>query len=362
MRKFVVLTLICFTASFLNAQDKGVKFEDLKLNEAFAKAKKTKKMVFLDCYTSWCGPCKEMAREVFPSEEVGKYLNQRFISIKMDMEKGEGPSLATKYGVKAYPTFLIFDGNGKEICRLIGGANANRLIQKIEEGIKPENSIDKLKEAYEAKKSMKTGLPYAQALNKMLMNAKELVRELYINSNEKEKFQYDFLKILCSQIDYKDSIVRDLCINKNKIDLEIGSQVASKLIAKTYSNLLYGIIYGGVKDVNNDDVEQAALVIGLLSFPQTEVESHIGQIALLIAKKDYVGLTKYYETNLSYMPDNFEKSKLYQIYGMLAANASPEQKGIMKKFLSRKSRELNRLSETLKFYDEQVKIQDKAIQ
>lgn len=47
-------------------------------------------MVFMDCYTSWCGPCKMMAQEVFSREDVGQFMNTRFVNVKLDMEKGEG--------------------------------------------------------------------------------------------------------------------------------------------------------------------------------------------------------------------------------------------------------------------------------
>ena len=48
---FVIMSLSIIT----NAQD-GVKFEDLTFEQALAKAKVENKLVFMDCYTSWCGP------------------------------------------------------------------------------------------------------------------------------------------------------------------------------------------------------------------------------------------------------------------------------------------------------------------
>lgn len=80
-------------------------FQDLSLDKALEKAKVENKLVFMDCYTSWCGPCKMMAEKILPLKEVGEYMNGRFVCIKVDMEKGEGPKLAQKYQVSAYPTF-----------------------------------------------------------------------------------------------------------------------------------------------------------------------------------------------------------------------------------------------------------------
>ena len=69
-------------------------------------------MVLVDCYTSWCGPCKIMASKILPQKEVGDFLNERFVCVKYDMEKGEGPEIAKKYGVEAYPTFLLLRADG----------------------------------------------------------------------------------------------------------------------------------------------------------------------------------------------------------------------------------------------------------
>ena len=69
-------------------------------------------MVFVDCYTTWCGPCKYMTSNVFPQETVGDYFNPNFICLKIDMEKGEGPELVKRYGIRAFPTFLILRPDG----------------------------------------------------------------------------------------------------------------------------------------------------------------------------------------------------------------------------------------------------------
>jgi thiol-disulfide isomerase/thioredoxin len=103
----------------VNAQ--GIKFEHGTFAEALAKAKKENKLLFVDFYTSWCGPCKMMSKKIFPTPEVGEYFNDKFISLKIDAEKGEGPELAKKYEVKGFPTMIFFNGDGSENKRLVGG-------------------------------------------------------------------------------------------------------------------------------------------------------------------------------------------------------------------------------------------------
>ena len=58
MKKFVLLFgCVCFCLSVFAQTN----FQDISFSEALKKAKEENKMVFVDCYTSWCGPCKYMA-------------------------------------------------------------------------------------------------------------------------------------------------------------------------------------------------------------------------------------------------------------------------------------------------------------
>ena len=106
-----ILIIAFFVSCVTSMMAEGIKFvEEKTFDEALSEAKKENKMLFVDCYTSWCGPCKMMATKVFTQDKVGEYFNARFVSIKIDMEKGEGPAMKDKFGVKAFPTFLFLDG------------------------------------------------------------------------------------------------------------------------------------------------------------------------------------------------------------------------------------------------------------
>lgn len=136
MKRIISILVLLMAIVAVRAQDSlyaGINFvpEGTTLAAAVAQAKAEGKKVFLDCYTSWCGPCKKMAREVFPQDSVGTFMNPQFVSIQIDMERGEGPALAERYQVSAYPTFIIFNGDGGEIGRFVGGASAGDFISKV---------------------------------------------------------------------------------------------------------------------------------------------------------------------------------------------------------------------------------------
>jgi hypothetical protein len=86
-----------------------------------------------------------MARNVFTQQSVGDFMNPSFVCIKIDMEKGEGPALQQKLDLTAYPTFVIFNSEGKEIGRWVGGSNAETFIQKVKDNSKDAGteSMDK---------------------------------------------------------------------------------------------------------------------------------------------------------------------------------------------------------------------------
>ena len=98
----------------------AVKFEKEDFNSVLLKAKTEDKLIFIDFYTGWCGPCLKFTQTVLTDEEVGHYMNNTFLNLKYDAEKGEGVSLAKRYNVDSYPTLLIIDANGKVIEDIMG--------------------------------------------------------------------------------------------------------------------------------------------------------------------------------------------------------------------------------------------------
>lgn len=133
---FIFVALLLWGAATTQATDgpktvvaeAGIKFTEAKWAQILKKAKAEKKVIFLDAYASWCGPCKRLQKEVFTQKEVGDVFNEKFINVKMDMEKGEGPALTQQYPLEAYPTLFFIDGNGKVVKKVIGFYPAAELV------------------------------------------------------------------------------------------------------------------------------------------------------------------------------------------------------------------------------------------
>ncbi len=133
MKKGLLCIFALLAITLVSAQEKqGIDFRNLNLSALCQKAEAEKKLVFVDVYASWCGPCKAMEANVYPQKKVGDYFNKYFVSAKYDAEKGEGIEVARKYHVTAYPTYLLLDAEGKLVGKMVGGSPADDFIRKIE--------------------------------------------------------------------------------------------------------------------------------------------------------------------------------------------------------------------------------------
>ena len=125
-------------------------FQEKPWKDLLADAKKNNKLIFVDAYASWCGPCKLMAKNIFTKSTVGDYYNANFINTKIDMEKGEGVTLAKKYGVKAYPTYLFVNGDGEVMYRGTGYYEENDFINIGKEANDPNKQLAVLNKRFNA--------------------------------------------------------------------------------------------------------------------------------------------------------------------------------------------------------------------
>lgn len=122
------------------ADDEGIRFLEPVWAAALDEAKKQNKLIFLDAYTTWCGPCKLLKRKTFTDKKAGDFFNDNFINIAVDMEKADGPELASLYGIYAYPSLLILDSRGNIITRTQGFMKPKKLIEFGEYGLSLKNN------------------------------------------------------------------------------------------------------------------------------------------------------------------------------------------------------------------------------
>lgn len=108
---FSTALLIVSVVFAAGAQERSIDFEKShEWAEIVKIAREADRLIFVDCYTDWCGPCQRVAAEVFTQNEVADFFNENFVNVKIEMEKDvDGASLAEKYDVTAFPTFLFIN-------------------------------------------------------------------------------------------------------------------------------------------------------------------------------------------------------------------------------------------------------------
>lgn len=126
MSKLLLLLWACLCSYTALAQ--GIAFESLSWQQALTQAHTQGKWVFVDGYTTWCGPCKSMSARAFPDSAVGAFFRAHFVSVKVDMEAGEGPMLAERYQVSLYPTLLFVSPDGVLAHKAVGYHSPRQLL------------------------------------------------------------------------------------------------------------------------------------------------------------------------------------------------------------------------------------------
>ena len=142
----IIFCLICiFSAKVFGQTDPvaiaapqitQVNFFEGTWEELLEYSKKENRPFFVDIYTEWCGPCKLMSKFTFTDTQVTDLVNSNFIAYQIDAEKGQGVDIADTYKVKAYPTVLFFNAEGKSLGKVVGYYDAERFLGALDKYLK----------------------------------------------------------------------------------------------------------------------------------------------------------------------------------------------------------------------------------
>lgn len=217
--------------------------EGLSWQEVKEKAKRENKYVFLDCYTTWCGPCKMMDKDVYPTATVGDFVNGKFIAARVQMDQSEkddafvkswykdAEEITKRYLIEGYPTFLFFSPSGIIIYKEMGFKNIEKFIAMAQTALTPGRVFtDEYAEYMQFMADYKQGnikynqLPFMVTIAKKLgdTTSRELVRlhEQYIsNLPIKERYTKENITFWSTlNLTGNRKIVRFYCQDGDKID------------------------------------------------------------------------------------------------------------------------------------------------
>jgi thioredoxin-related protein len=263
MKKCIALIMLLATVSYtVKAQD-GIRFIHGTWAELLAKAKEENKLIFMDAFAEWCGPCKKMSNDIFPQKEVGNYYNANFIPVKMDMEKGDGVFLAKLYNVSAYPTLLFINWKGEVVHRSVGGRQAEALIELGKEALDDTKNFRAVEQAYmKDPKDVDKVIAYASALKKGYDKSYQKIVLAYAGSIPPDDLKsQNGWTLISSFVEDPNSDVFKYFI-KNKVAFET---IAGKEAVDTKLNsIIQVMINQALRKKNAEAMEDLYVVIGSL--------------------------------------------------------------------------------------------------
>jgi thiol-disulfide isomerase/thioredoxin len=215
LRKLLFLTFL-FSLS-LSSFAQGIEFFHGTWEEALVKSETEGKLIFVDAYTTWCGPCKKMSANVFPAAEVGEVFNANFINVKLDMEKAESVSFRRVHSVRAYPTLFWINGKDEVVHTSVGGKQVASLITVANAAIAKQDDIETLAAEWEAgDRDPKLAFTYIRALVRREESHLKVAND-YLR-DQKDHTTTDNLNIIQVSATNADSRIFDLLM-KNKAAL-----------------------------------------------------------------------------------------------------------------------------------------------
>ena len=301
MKKTLLLTITTFllVITAYAQKSQGIKWNESNFEEILAKAKKSSKPIFMDCYTAWCGPCKYMANTIFVKKEAGDFFNKNFINVKVDMEKGEGIELQKRYKVSVFPTFLVLDENGVEMGRVVGAADILPFIEKVKAAMNPEGSISAKKAKYEKSKKNDDAITYLEALKDAYIHndIATFINKNYSNFGYalyREDF-WPYVSIALASEDVCEKVLAD----KFNFDNGLGKGAVDAKIAETFLDIITNYLMN--KDtLSKEQVAQYAKDIALLSPANSRYAEFISKIAVAHSINDTAAIDELLNANYIY--------------------------------------------------------------
>lgn len=274
------------------SQNKTIAFEHGTFKEIKEKALKENKLIFIDAYTTWCGPCKQMAKSVFTNDAVADYYNKNLVNAKIDMEKGEGLEIAKLYEVKCYPNLLFIDGNGNVVHRIAGSMSSKEFIALAEDAKNPEKQFSYYTKNYQANKTNSEFLvKYMEAREGTCLESDEIVKDYFSLQKESDlsnETNWEMIKAHTNSVDAKEFAY--LISNKEKFENLYSAKEVNKKIDDVNKNTLLSIIR--TTPFDEKKYNDAKAKISTLNQPDTKLILFESDLKLAQKKGDWISYAK----------------------------------------------------------------------
>ncbi|WP_341843430.1 thioredoxin family protein [Chitinophaga caseinilytica] len=241
--KWVALQMAIALLAAVSTHAQGINFRnELTYEEVQALAKREHKGIFIDFYTTWCGPCKHMTRYIFTMEKVGAYMNEHYISVKIQVDSTAADNafvrrwresarmLATRYKVKSYPTMVYLEANGTPVNRIVGAFGSDDFLQSARQGRTRDSGYYALKTRFTSgERSPEQLRAFALSGKSVGDPAADTAADIYLRT-VKDTFSPEYLALL-QEFTHKttDPGFKLLMEEPSKVNAVLGQGVAQQL-------------------------------------------------------------------------------------------------------------------------------------
>jgi thioredoxin-related protein len=291
MKKYLLI-LAFFWIGSLSAQETGIIFETGNFSQALEKAKQEGKYLFIDCYTTWCGPCKMLEKDVFTDKEVANYFNSKFINLRLDIEKGEGPELKKRFGVQPVPTLLFINAAGEVEHKFIGASTKEEFMKQSAEVFSNENRYGVLQRKFKAgDKSLGFMSVYMNELlnQSEYANAKELLYSLLKSEPADKLCTKEFWPVLTQNFmaEHGSGVYDFLINNKDLLIKNIGEKEYKGKMSQIFIKFSNIWVFNGELKIKKADFDNLKKDIKLISPEDKEEVLYILRLAEARQNKNY---------------------------------------------------------------------------
>lgn len=358
-RYFMMLCFTLFMGWSIVGNGQGIQFFKGTFDEALAKAKEEKKLIFVDFYAVWCGPCKQMVEKVFVDEEVGKFMNDKFVCMQIDVEKaGWQKETAEKYNVTVLPTLIFFKADASVVSRLAGARDKADFLNSAKVVTGEQLSFEKLYDRAKSKKDLadmqlvlKQAPEYVGSLQGMDAQ-KWIVRiEKMYNEYTKAKMGPDFINKEDLQIvstfnrkNVKDDAVMEFMVKNLESYMNKLGEAPGILLVEYNNNIIGDLAKAGKEEYKkyleriNGELEAAYAIMptGTLT-PYEKFKYYYDGMYLLSYKKDVASFVELMNKYLAALGDQVGANDYGEIaqnmYVMSKGKLNNEQLGQVKEWL-----------------------------
>ncbi len=133
------LVWMLFTQLYVPTPSGPRPFQWVPYEVALDRAEAENKLVMIDFFAEWCGPCKKMDAVTFHDARVAESIDAAYVPVQVDCESGRkgpgglsGVELADRYDIKSYPTIVIARADGTVVERMSGYRGPGSYRRKLD--------------------------------------------------------------------------------------------------------------------------------------------------------------------------------------------------------------------------------------